>query len=357
MHKRKNLHVLTNAQVTRVLFDEKENKEGPQVSGVVFRRGGKTGGGDEVVKCNKEVILCGGAVNSPQLLLLSGIGPREELRKFDIEVLVDAPNVGKNLQDHMLFAVPYESKTPTYSVKDGNIFNVLKYYIKKKGPLTTTGLECTAFFNTGVQPELKAPDAQIHFLAATLGQAESNNTNADPKKVNNPKVPYSFSMICVLLHPKSIGSVTLKSADPFEYPVIEPNYLKDEDDVKTIVLMTRKAEQIANSKAFAPHMKAPLSWEGLKEVPAHLKPDSDELLAYRARMSALTCYHPTGTCKMGKDVKDGAVVDPQLRVFGVRGLRVADCSIMPTLISGNTNAPAIMIGERVADFIKKARAS
>jgi len=309
-----------------------------------------------VAKCNKEVVVCGGAINSPQLLMLSGIGPKDALRKLDIEVLVDSPGVGQNLQDHLLFPMSYDSKTPTYHKKDGTLLNLLRFLISKKGPLTTTGLECTSFFNTGVQPELKAPDMQIHFLAATLGNAETNNTNSNKKLLIEDKThEYSFALLLVMLHPKSIGSLTLKSNDPFEHPVIEPNYLHHKDDVRAILSGIRKAQQIIKAKAFEPHVIGSRTERSLAGVPADLKADSDEWWSHYIKHASITCYHPIGTCKMGKDIKTGAVVDSELRVFGVRGLRVADCSIMPTQISGNTNAPAIVVGEKAADLIKKAR--
>jgi len=295
------------------------------------------------------VVVSAGAVNSPQLLLLSGIGPAAQLSKLDIPVVVNAPAVGQNLQDHLLFGVAYECKIPTITPAIETIPNFIKWNLLGSGPLTSTGLEGSAFMSTGVRPDLKVPDMQIHFIAAG-GSKELNNFNLmEDRMLMAPG--FAFTFLPVLLHPRSTGSVTLRSRDPFDPPRIDPRYLTHEDDVSCILAGVRVCQKIAQQKAFEGVVGKSLSDMACKFTPPELKHDTDEWWSWMIRATALTCYHPVGTCKMGTDPKTGAVVDPTLKVFGVRGLRVADCSILPTLPSGNTNAPAIMVGEKCADLI------
>jgi len=232
----------------------------------------------------------------------------------------------------------------------------LKYVLQKKGPFTTNALECCAFVQSGLRPDLgTAPDLQLH-VVASLGEPK-DTANFGMKKHLRPsgaqQSKNGYSILPTLLHPKSIGFIELRSADPLAAPVIQPNYLAHPDDVKVLIAGLRLTMKIVEAKALAEITTRPNGvGEGVDALCPH-KRYSDEYFEYMIRQSAATVYHPVGTCKMGPaDAKD-SVCNPQLEVLGgITGLRVADCAIMPTLVSGNTNAAAIMVGEKAADIIR-----
>ncbi len=306
-------------------FNGAEN-EGAGATGVTYMKDGQI----ETALANREVLVCGGAINSPQILLLSGIGPADHLQSLGIEVVLDLPGVGENLQDHLVAGAVYQSTQPislSDAEKPGNILN---YMLFKKGPFTSTIAEAGGFIKT--RSGLPAPDIQYHFAPVFY------------KAHGFEKIPgHGFTVGPTLLHPRSRGRIRLHSSDPFAHAAIHANYLSDEEDARTLLAGLKLAHELAHTKAFAPFLGAeiePNTWK---------RDDSEAIEAIR--QSAETIYHPAGTCKMGTDAM--AVVDPQLRVRGIAGLRVIDASIMPTVVGGNTNAPTIMIAEKAAEMIKQ----
>ncbi len=317
--KRSNLTVQTNAHVTGLLMEK------TRVLGVTYVRDGKT----EQVRVNKEVLLCGGTINSPQVLLLSGIGPADHLKSLGISVNVDLPGVGQNLQDHLAIGVAYACTQPISLASAESIGNLLNYLLFKKGPLTSNVAEAGGFVKT--QPDLRTPDLQLHFGPVYFRDHGLTKPEG-----------HGFTLGLTPLHPQSKGSIMLHSSDPFAPPAIQANYLASEADMQVMVEGVKLARRLAQTKAFAPFRGA--------EDQSGSQAQSDEAIAEYIRNTVETLYHPVGTCKMGNDAH--AVVDAQLRVRGIEGLRVVDASIIPTIVSGNTNAPTIMIAEKAADLIK-----
>ncbi|MDO8324942.1 MAG: choline dehydrogenase [Phenylobacterium sp.] len=332
---RANLKVETRALTTRVIF------EGKRAVGVEYLQNGVR----KIAKARREVILAGGAINSPQLLQLSGVGPGELLRDHGIEVVADLPGVGENLQDHYVMAVTYRLKAGTVSVNEltkGPRFlgEVLKYAFQRKGLLTLSAAHVAAFCKS--RPDLAGPDIQFHILPAS-----QNLEKAMSGKMELDGAP-GLTIAPCQVRPESRGTIHIKSADPTVYPAIAPNYLSDPLDQEVAVAGLKWGRKIAAQPALAPYIDHEM-------LPG---PDfsSDETLLGYARMAGSTIYHPVGTCQMGSGPM--AVVDAQLRVRGVEGLRVVDASVMPRLVSGNTNAPTIMIAEKAADMVlDKAAAS
>ena len=322
---RENLTIVTHAQVERIEFD------GNRVTGVSYR---DRGGAWQTVTAHKEVILSGGAINSPQLLMLSGIGEAAQLQQHGIDVIKDLPGVGKNMQDHLQARLVYKCNEPTLNDEVSSLFGQakigLKYLMFRAGPMTMAASLATGFMKT--REDLETPDIQFHVQPLS---AENPGKGADPFS--------AFTMSVCQLRPESKGEIRLQSKDGKQYPKIIPNYLSTETDCRTIVDGVNIARRIARhapltskiSEEYRPHADLPMD-------------DYDATLDW-ARNNTASIYHPTGTCKMGNE--KAAVVDDRLRVHGINGLRVADCSIMPEIVSGNTNAPAIMIGEKASDLI------
>lgn len=322
---RPNLKVITSALAEKILFEEK------RASGVRYRRRGTV----QVVRANREVIVSAGAVNSPQLLELSGIGRPEVLNNAGIPMIVASLNVGENLQDHYSAFCAYRVTQPVTinELSRGLPFlrEVMKYAVLRKGLLTLSPAHVLAYLRT--RPEAATPDIQIAILPATL-DAETNSLESAPGMTC---APYQ-------LRPESRGTVHIQSGEPRDHPKILANYLTAELDQQTVVASLRLSRTICEQPALS-------AFRGLELLPGKDLQSDDELLAF-AREAGSTLYHPTSTCRMGSD--PAAVVDSQLRVNGVSGLRVVDASVMPTLISGNTNTPTIMIAEKAADMIKAA---
>jgi choline dehydrogenase-like flavoprotein len=325
--RRPNLIIVTGANATRVLF------EGRRAVGVAYRRK-RT---DAVVRADREVLGCAGAIGSPHLLLLSGIGPGDELRRHGILQVHELHGVGKNLQDH-LDALLVQKATTRAGYSFGPLFlwravkGLVAYLGRRRGPLTSNAAEAGGFART--RPELDVPDVQYHFLPVI----QERHGLALRRSMG-----FGYSLHVCALRPRSCGEVGLKSADPMAPPRIQPNYLSDPEDLKTMIAGVRAARRILAAEAFAPH-------RGEEIFPgAHVRSDSEIESFIRERSE--TIYHPVGTCRMGVD--EMAVVDPQLRVRGMEGLRVVDASIMPTLIGGNTNTPTTMIAEKAADMIRQ----
>ena len=320
---RSNLAVQTDAQATRILF------EGTRAVGVEYRRGGRT----QQVRAHREVIVAAGAVQSPQLLQLSGIGASSLLGQFGIPVIADLPGVGENLQDHLQIRLIYKvSKPITTNDQLASVFGKarmgLQWLLSRTGPLAV-GINHGGLF-TRLMPESRTPDIQFHF--ATLSADVAGGAP-------HPWSGCTFS-VCQL-RPHSRGHVRIASPDPLAPPSMQPLYLSAEVDRRYAVQSIRFARRLAAAAALKPYLTQ-------EYRPGPDVRSDDELLDF-ARESAQTIFHPAGTCRMGSDAM--AVVDPQLRVRGVAGLRVVDCSIMPALVSGNTNAPVIMIAEKAADLI------
>ncbi len=319
---RTNLTILTHARTDSLVFD------GTRVTGVDFNRSGLK----ETVHAGREVILCAGAIGSPQILMLSGIGPADELKPLGIDIRSDAPQVGKNMQDHLQARLIYKCHEPTLNDEVSSLLGRMRiaaeYALFRTGPMTMAASLAVGFLKT--RPGLETPDIQFHVQPWS---ADSPGEGTHPFS--------AFTASVCQLRPESRGEIRLKSSDPTAYPAIHPNYLATQTDCDTIVAGIKVAREISAQQPLA----AKISEEFRPGAGAQ---SEDELLEW-ARNTATTIYHPTGTCRMGAD--DRAVVDPRLRVNGITGLRVADASIMPEIVSGNTNAPAIMIGEKAAEMI------
>ena len=322
---RDNLTIVTHAQVQKV------NIENGIATGVTYKdRSGK----EHVVKANREVILSGGSINSPQLLMLSGVGEAAQLQEHGIEVKKDLAGVGKNMQDHLQARLVYKTHEPTLNDEVSSLFGQakigLKYLMFRSGPMTMAASLATGFMKS--REDLETPDIQFHVQPLS---AENPGKGADKFS--------AFTMSVCQLRPESRGEIRLSSADDKVYPKIIPNYLSTETDCRTIVAGVNIARSIATH--------APLKGKISQEYRPHADLDNNDYDATLdwARNNTASIYHPTGTCKMGSGPE--AVVDHKLRVHGIQGLRVADCSIMPEIVSGNTNAPAIMIGENCAKII------
>jgi choline dehydrogenase-like flavoprotein len=324
MTSRTNLRVETFAQATRILF------EGKRAVGVEYRQGKQT----RQIRARREVIVSSGALQTPQLLMLSGVGDRAALAKHGIESRHHLPGVGQNLQDHPDFIFGYSSDNPNFaglSLKGlPRMFRaIMQYRRERRGPMTSNFAECGGFLKT--RPDLDIPDIQLHFGMAMVddhGRKRHAGTG--------------FSCHVCLLRPKSRGSVALGSADPLAAPLIDPNFFGDGADLESMVAGYKTTRRLMEAPSMRALQKKDMFTEGVR---------TDEDIRNILRERVDTVYHPVGTAKMG--VNDPmAVVDPKLKVYGVEGLRVVDASIMPTLIGGNTNAPSIMIGEKAADMIK-----
>ena len=293
------------------------------------------------IRAEREVILCAGTVNSPQLLMLSGIGPGDELRQHGIQVIHELPGVGRNLQDHVDCVLAYACTKPITLYRDLRadrlIRSVAEGMLFGRGVATTFPYEAGAFLKT--RPDLLVPDVQVHFMPALESAAKLHFSK--PFRKPPLEETHGFSMRVGPVNPESRGWIGLRSADPARAPLIQPNYLQDGADCRTTIAGIRMVRDVVAQPAFA-------AYRGRELAPGDAVQSDAELTAW-LRANAMTTFHPVGTCRMGNDKM--AVVDGRLAVRGITGLRVADASVMPIIISGNTNAPAIMIGEKAAEFI------
>ena len=324
IRKRANLKIETGALATVLTFD------GKRATGVRYLKGSR----EVMATARGEIVLSGGAINSPQLLQLSGVGPTDVLRRLGIEVRHDLKGVGRNLQDHLQVRSIYRLNRPI-SVND-DVNNLLRrmwigldYLLRRRGPLTFSAGHACLFAR--VLPESETPDLQFHFIPFS---ADKPGTGLHPWSGVT-------SSVCQL-RPESRGEISLRSTDPREHPKIVANYLSTEYDRRVLIEGLRLARRISKAPSFAKYVEREIE-------PGSDRIDDEDLLDH-IRERGTTIFHPTSTCRMGQD--DGAVVDERLRLRGLQGVRVADCSIMPTVVSGNTNAPAIMIGEKCADMMR-----
>jgi len=320
---RPNLDIRTHAQVRNLIL------ENGLCTGVAF----DVKGAPRAAVCRGEVILSAGAIGSPQILMLSGIGPAQHLTDMGVPVAQDMPGVGGNLQDHLQLRTIYRTHRPiTLNDQARNpiqkVLMGLEFLLRRSGPLTMGASQVAIFAKT--RPELETPDIQYHvqpWSADSPGEGTHRFS--------------AFTLSVCQLRPESRGDIRLASPDPFAHPVIRPNYLSTDLDQQTAIESLKLTRRLVETKTLAPYVA--------EEMRPGSDAQTDDELLEGARRIAQTIYHPVGTCKMGRD--PNAVVDDRLRVRGIRGLRVADASIMPTITSGNTNAPAIMIGEKASDMI------
>jgi choline dehydrogenase len=324
---RSNLQVETEAQAMAVVM------EGKRAVGVRYRQGSV----DKVANASGEVLLSAGAIQSPQLLQLSGIGPAALLQKHGIPVVHDLPGVGENLQDHLQVRMILEMNHRTTNDDLNSWFGQAKlgmeWFFKRSGPLAV-GINQGGCFMKALPDEAKTPDIQFHVAALSADMA-----GAAVHKFSG------MTMSVCQLRPESRGHIRIKSSDPFQPPEMQPNYLSTDLDRRTNVAALKAVRAITGSKAMRGYVK--------QEVKPGKDTVGDEALLEFCRNNGATIFHPTGTCQMGLDPAQGAVLDARLRVHGIAGLRVIDCSAMPTLVSGNTNAPAVMMAEKAVDMIRE----
>jgi len=319
--KRQNLRVETECLVHEITFEAR------RTTGVKYSRGGAF----VEAHAGREIVLCAGAIGSPQILMLSGVGPATALSALGIPVRADLPGVGQNLQDHLASGVSYQCRERVSLASAESLGNLARYLLLGRGPLTSNIGEALAFVRT--REGLSAPDIELIFAPTYFIEHGAGNPPG-----------HGFTIGVILLRPESRGSLTLRSRDPAAAPIIRPNYLASPADLDPLIAGVRLARRIASADALS-------RYRGEEVLPGSKAAAEKELADY-IREKSDTLYHPVGTCRMGSDA--GAVVDPQLRLRGIEGLRVADASIMPTIIGGHTHAPAVMIGERAAEMIAAA---
>jgi choline dehydrogenase len=321
--KRPNLTIITGAVADKVVFD------GARAVGVAYTN---DTGASSVARAEREVLLCAGAVSSPLLLMRSGIGAPDHLSEHGIALVAPSPDVGENLQDHLMCALVVSCPDPITLVDAEKPMQLLRYLALRRGMLTSNVAEAAAFIRT--RPELDAPDIELPF--APVPYIDHGQIEESPG--------HGLSTGPVLLQPEARGTIRLSSADPAAPPTIDPRYLTAPADVAAMVAGVRQAQALLATRALGAYVGDPI------EAPAG---DSDDDIVQFLAEQAETLYHPVGTCRMGAD--DASVVDPELRVRGVEALRVVDASIMPTITRGHTHAPSVMIGERGADLVRSAR--
>jgi choline dehydrogenase len=323
---RKNLTILTGGMAQKVVLESRRAK------GVNLLHGGRP----HTVHARREVILSGGAINSPQLLMLSGIGPGRHLQELGIPVVSHLPGVGQNLQDHLDVIIQGKNRSLagygiTPSMAPRGLWGLLAYGLKRHGFLTSNLAEAGGFVR--LNPSAAGSELQFHFLPARMKDHGRKTV-----------LGYGYSLHVGCLQPKSRGEIRLASIDPLAAPVIDPRYLEHHHDAQTMLEGVKLARRIIAATPFA-------RYRGREAEPG-VKVQSDRDLLSFVRSKAESIYHPAGTCRMGGGYDTASVVDPELKVRGVDGLRVVDASVMPVLIRGNTNAPTVMIAERAADLIR-----
>lgn len=320
--KRKNLTVVTEALATKVIFD------GGRAVGVEFDKDGTR----QVARARREVVLCGGAVNTPQLLMLSGIGDPDHLVEHGIDVIAESPGVGANLLDHLAVPLGFDVPNDTMFAAEKPL-ELVNYLLRRRGMLTSNVGEAYGFVKS--RPELELPDLELIYVPAPFFE----------EGIGDPYDKHAVVLAAVLLKPHSTGTITLRSANPTDKPIIDPRYLTDDAGADRRAMMA--GLRICAKVAQSPPLRDTI---GKIARPLNASALDDETLERALNSLSHTLYHPVSTCRMGVD--DASVVDPQLRVRGVEGLRVADASVMPTIIRGHTHAPSVLIGEKAAELIR-----
>ena len=340
---RENIHVAVNAHVTKINFDD--NKRAVSVD---FIRNELK----ETVVINKEIILSAGAINSQQILMLSGIGPKQHLNDLDIPVVSDLP-VGENLQDHLHVIIGSEiNSSDCVSIHPtGMLKELSKYILEGKGSFASSMVEGTAFIDTSKDENDNAyPDIELHTIGV-FPVREHIQLNPDLLKGLYPDtIVNGIMFVPIALHPKSKGRVYLKSSNPMVHPAIDPMYLTVKKDVDALIRGIRFTERLMHTRAFRT-IGVDFNYTKMAACQSHTY-RSDAYWECFIRHTAQTTYHPTSTCKMGAKDDPSVVVDPELKVKGVQGVRIVDASVMPTIVSGNTNAPILMIAEKASDLIR-----
>jgi choline dehydrogenase len=319
---RPNLTVRTQAFVERVVV------EGGRAVGVAYEHDGE----QKIAYAEAEVVLSGGAVNSPQLLMLSGIGPADHLREHNIDVQLNLPGVGQNLHDHTAVPVIWHTKDTTDVAEFNNLVNFVRAKATGTGPLVSNIGEAGAFFRT--RDDLAAPDLQVH--VAPSGFWDNGLHEPTTRKV---------TVAPTLVSVASRGQLRLRSTNPHWHPDIDPAYYDDQSDMDAMVAGIQRVLETVQSGPLARHIDLPF-------LPISANPSEEEIVEH-VRQHTQTLYHPVGTCAMGTG--EQSVVDPSLRVRGIEGLRVADASVMPVVPRGNTHAPAVMVGEKAADLLREGQ--
>eukprot|EP00928_Gymnodinium_smaydae_P046391 TRINITY_DN30900_c0_g1_i1.p1 TRINITY_DN30900_c0_g1~~TRINITY_DN30900_c0_g1_i1.p1 ORF type:complete len:608 (-),score=52.88 TRINITY_DN30900_c0_g1_i1:54-1817(-) len=343
---RPNLTILQNAFVSKLIT------QGRTVVGAIIHVGR---GPPRFYSANKEVILSAGAIGSPWILQNSGVGPKESLKKVDVPLVKDLP-VGLNLQDHLQVNLGFTCDETNFDVRSLTTMvpAMTRYLLLGNGPLCQT-VPLTAFWRSGLQPELDRADLQLHLGGSIPGMAKfdadiPSKLGVDISGVKTPTdKPRSIGLSFGLVKPRSFGTVLIRSNNPFEYPAIDPQFFSDPDniDMRVMIEGCKMMRQLSRVSTVKEHIGAEMVDH---DIP--FAPESDAYIEAMVRKHCHTIYHPVGTCRMGQPGDATTVVCPRLKVHGLKGIRVADASIMPRVINGNTNAPSIMIGERAADFIK-----
>ena len=328
---RSNLTIVKNARVTRVLIKNK------RAYGVEYLKSGKT----HKATALREVILSAGSINSPQLLQLSGVGPKNILEQASVPIVHDSPAVGENLQDHLGVSYFYKSKVPTLNDQLrpvlGKIYQGLRYIFLRRGPLSLSVNQSGGFIRT--RDDLEKPNIQLYFSPVSYSLE-----SPDRRAMMSPD-PFSAMLLGISnCSPRSRGSVHLRSSDPLKTPIIRPNYLSNEDDVKDLLAGVKILRKLAKTDSFRP-----VIGEEFRPGP---QCQTDEQMIQHIKDTVWTVFHPSSTCRMGSDPKSN-VVDSDLKVYGIEGLRVVDASIFPSLVCGNINAATIMVGEKASDLILK----
>jgi choline dehydrogenase len=333
--RRGGVDIRTKAHVTRILFD------GTRAIGVEYRRGNKL----HQVRAGREVILSGGSINSPQLLNLSGIGDAAHLKALGIDIVAHAPAVGQNMQDHLAVSYFYKTSVPTLNDELRPLFGKIKaglhYLLNRGGPLSMSVNQGGGFVRSG--PDAARVNLQLYFSPVSYTQ-----TPLSDRKLLNPDPFSAFLLSFNSCRPTSRGHLQIRSADPFDYPLIQPNYLSTQLDIDEAIAGNRMLRALAQTK--------PLSDIITEELVPGAQLQGDDALLEDFRKRADTVYHPTSTCMMGVDAAT-SVVDTRLRVHGVQGLRVVDASVFPTITSGNINAPTVMVAEKGAAMILEDHAA
>lgn len=356
IRKRRNVKILTRSRVTKILIDP----DTKTASGVEYSKNRKK----YIAKARKDTIISAGALNSPQLLMLSGIGPKEHLEELDIPVIQNLP-VGQKLYDHLTFSGLIFTVNQSIVFDQKQIMSpesIVQFLLDGKGPLTSTGVEALAYIKTNVSTDSEEyPDIELIFLGGGIhtdkGQIYGKPFRIKPEIYDAVFKPlenrFAFMILPMLLHPKSTGYIRLKSKNPFHWPRFYGNYFTDPEnfDIQTFIAGIREAQRIVQSPSFAKYDAKIVS----TKIPgcARYDFDTDEYWECAIRHVSPTLHHQVATCKMGPEDDPEAVVDNKLKVYGIKNLRVADTGVIPLPLSAHTSIPAFMIGEKAADIIKK----